>query len=517
MEIPDIHVRVLYDFDYTTKDGKEVKIKSGEKLYLIKKTNDDWWQVIRNTGRPFYVPASYIEEIPRTHTWSQNERKFNEGLAKSRSQTFDSTYRMRSCSVESQQTHEGHKMKPEVPKRTIFDTRRLHSARDDVFQTPIDDRNVEEVEEADYVNVVGKQITERDTKSSVSVPRSCDSVSETISNVDRLLESISNNLITAEETFTNGYSHVSVRSRTLPPHETTQLNLSNSLEELTQEIELKAKSIGIKSKSGYSKDFVNSISKDIPVPPKNLHDPRSSPLKQVNEIPKMNNDMKNKLQYSGSFKTKHEREKWAKNCILLSSTREEDFPVDASKDEPQSSNDSNNNVSVDKSNEDLSENAITGLDSSSDISRSDHSDILKSDKSIGDDTKASSSLSNERVDFRIMCSNVSENSDKFAPKSVLDSSVEDFDKNSVFTNSRLTPSDRGSTDSLLDVDHNFSIQEGSICTTASDSLLQTSDTSEECLSSILRQESGEKESERRKKAALKRHTRVSFSSDDIIF
>lgn len=509
METPEIHVRVLYDFDYTTKDGKEVNIKSGEKLYLIKKTNNDWWQVIRNTGRPFYVPASYIEEIPRTHTWSQNDRKLNEGLAKSKSQTFESTYRTRSCSVESQQTHEGHKMKPEVPKRTIFDTRRLHSARDDVFESVADDCNAQE-EEADYVNVVGKQIS--DTNSSVSVPRS-DSVSETISNVDRLLESISNNLITAEETFTNGYSHVSLRSRNPPPHETSlQLNLSNSLEELTQEIELKAKSIAIKSKRGYSTDFVKSISKDIPVPAKNLNDSRSSPLKQVNELQKMNNDVKNKLQYSGSFKTKHEREKWAKNCVLLSSTREEDFSLDAAKEEPQS-NDSNNNVSVDKSNEDLSENAIIGLDSSSDISRSDHSDILKSDKSIGEDTKASS-LSNERVEFR-MCSNVSENSDKFAQKSVLDSS-EDFDKNSVFTSSRLTPSDRGSTDSLLDVDQNFSIQEGSICTTASDSLLQTSDTSEECLSSILRQECSEKESERHKKAALKRHSRVSFLFVSII-
>lgn len=511
MEITDIHVRVLYDFDYTTKDGKEVKIKSGEKLYLIKKTNNDWWQVIRNTGRPFYVPASYIEEIPRTHSWSKNDRKFNEGLAKSKSQTFENTYRTRSCSVESQQTHEGHKMKPEVPKRTIFDTRKILSARDDVFESVADDRNAQE-EEADYVNV-GKQIS--DTKPSVSVPRS-DSVSQTISNVDRLLESISNNLITAEETVTNGYSHVSLRSRNPPPHETSlQLNLSNSLEELTQEIELKAKSIAIKSKGGYPTDFVKSISKDIPVPAKNLNDSRSSPLKQVNEFPKMNNDIKNKLQYSGSFKTKHEREKWAKNCVLLSSTREEDFSLDAAKEEPQS-NDSNNNVSVDKSNEDLSENAIIGLDSSSDISRSDHSDILKSDKSIGEDTKASS-LSNERVDFRIMYSNVSENSDKFAQKSVLDSSVEDFDKNSVFTSSRLTPSDRGSTDSLLDVDQNFSIQEGSICTTASDSLLQTSDTSEECLSSVLRQECGEKDSDRRKKAALKRHTRVSFIFISIIF
>ena len=199
--------------------------------------------------------------------------------------------------------------------------------------------------------------------------------------------------------------------------------------------------------------------------------------------------------------------------MLLSSTREEELAADAGKDLAEelrpSNNDSNNNVSVDKSTEDLSENANAALDSSSDISRSDHSDILRSDKSAGGDTKGSSP-SNERVEFRIILgSNASESGDKLARKSVLDSSVEDFDRNSALTSSRLTPSDRGSTDSLLDVDHNFSIQEGSICTTASDSLLQTSDTSEECLPSILRQESSENEKERRKKIALKRHNRVS--------
>lgn len=67
MDIPEIHVKVLYDFDYTTKEGRRVWVKEGERLFLIKKTNSDWWQVIR-TGerRPFYVPATYVEEVRKS-------------------------------------------------------------------------------------------------------------------------------------------------------------------------------------------------------------------------------------------------------------------------------------------------------------------------------------------------------------------------------------------------------------------------------------------------------------------
>lgn len=64
MEINDINVEVLYDFEYSTKDGQKVSIKEGEKLLLIKKTNNDWWQVIRSTGRrPFYVPSTYVRVL----------------------------------------------------------------------------------------------------------------------------------------------------------------------------------------------------------------------------------------------------------------------------------------------------------------------------------------------------------------------------------------------------------------------------------------------------------------------
>lgn len=64
MDFCNVNVRVVYDFEYTTKYGRNIKINSGERLLLIKKTNNDWWQVIRSTDqRPFFVPASYVEEI----------------------------------------------------------------------------------------------------------------------------------------------------------------------------------------------------------------------------------------------------------------------------------------------------------------------------------------------------------------------------------------------------------------------------------------------------------------------
>ncbi|XP_014241666.1 rho GTPase-activating protein 9-like isoform X2 [Cimex lectularius] len=62
MEV-DTNVEVLYDFEYSPKDGQKVVIKEGEKLLLLKKTNKDWWQVIRSIGRPFYVPSTYVKVL----------------------------------------------------------------------------------------------------------------------------------------------------------------------------------------------------------------------------------------------------------------------------------------------------------------------------------------------------------------------------------------------------------------------------------------------------------------------
>ncbi|XP_071416056.1 rho GTPase-activating protein 12 isoform X3 [Pithys albifrons albifrons] len=60
-----LYIQVEYDYEYEAK-GKKIVIKQGEKYILVKKTNDDWWQVKRDeNSKPFYVPAQYVKEIPR--------------------------------------------------------------------------------------------------------------------------------------------------------------------------------------------------------------------------------------------------------------------------------------------------------------------------------------------------------------------------------------------------------------------------------------------------------------------
>lgn len=58
------HVRVLYDYDYKTSEGRCISIKEGDKCLLLKKTNSDWWSVIKlGDKKAIYVPANYVEEI----------------------------------------------------------------------------------------------------------------------------------------------------------------------------------------------------------------------------------------------------------------------------------------------------------------------------------------------------------------------------------------------------------------------------------------------------------------------
>ncbi|XP_071044338.1 rho GTPase-activating protein 12 isoform X1 [Parasteatoda tepidariorum] len=60
----EVYVQVLYDFAYHTEEGNEVKMKAGEELLLLKKSNENWWQVIRNSDdQPFYAPSNYLSII----------------------------------------------------------------------------------------------------------------------------------------------------------------------------------------------------------------------------------------------------------------------------------------------------------------------------------------------------------------------------------------------------------------------------------------------------------------------
>uniref|UniRef100_A0A8C3X2Q3 Rho GTPase-activating protein 12 n=1 Tax=Catagonus wagneri TaxID=51154 RepID=A0A8C3X2Q3_9CETA len=60
-----VYIEVEYDYEYEAKDRKIV-IKQGERYILVKKTNDDWWQVKPDeNSKAFYVPAQYVKEVGR--------------------------------------------------------------------------------------------------------------------------------------------------------------------------------------------------------------------------------------------------------------------------------------------------------------------------------------------------------------------------------------------------------------------------------------------------------------------
>ncbi|XP_034028242.1 rho GTPase-activating protein 12b isoform X2 [Thalassophryne amazonica] len=66
-----VYIEVEYDYEYKAKD-KMVTIRQGEYYMLVKKTNEDWWQVRKEEGtKAFYVPAQYVREVRRALLPSQ--------------------------------------------------------------------------------------------------------------------------------------------------------------------------------------------------------------------------------------------------------------------------------------------------------------------------------------------------------------------------------------------------------------------------------------------------------------
>ncbi len=60
-----MYVEVEYDYEYKSKD-RLITVKQGESYLLVKKTNEDWWQVRKDeASKAFYVPAQYVREVRR--------------------------------------------------------------------------------------------------------------------------------------------------------------------------------------------------------------------------------------------------------------------------------------------------------------------------------------------------------------------------------------------------------------------------------------------------------------------
>uniref|UniRef100_A0A7N8XF39 Rho GTPase activating protein 12 n=1 Tax=Mastacembelus armatus TaxID=205130 RepID=A0A7N8XF39_9TELE len=58
-----VYIEVEYDYEYNSKD-RIITIRQGECYMLVKKTNEDWWQVKKDErSKAFYVPAQYVREV----------------------------------------------------------------------------------------------------------------------------------------------------------------------------------------------------------------------------------------------------------------------------------------------------------------------------------------------------------------------------------------------------------------------------------------------------------------------
>lgn len=61
----DVYVLVEHPYEYTGKDGRRVAIQPNERYRLLRRSTEHWWHVRREPGgRPFYLPAQYVRELP---------------------------------------------------------------------------------------------------------------------------------------------------------------------------------------------------------------------------------------------------------------------------------------------------------------------------------------------------------------------------------------------------------------------------------------------------------------------
>ncbi|XP_063107835.1 rho GTPase-activating protein 27 isoform X2 [Cavia porcellus] len=60
-----VDVLVEHSFEYTGRDGRHIAIRPNERYRLLHRSTPHWWRVRREPGgRPFYLPAQYVRELP---------------------------------------------------------------------------------------------------------------------------------------------------------------------------------------------------------------------------------------------------------------------------------------------------------------------------------------------------------------------------------------------------------------------------------------------------------------------
>ena len=79
-------VFVLFDFEYSSEEGKVVRMKRGEELVVVKKTNPDWWQCRRcrpqddndnHWKQLFYAPVCYLKDFRHNNKTDMNSNVKN--------------------------------------------------------------------------------------------------------------------------------------------------------------------------------------------------------------------------------------------------------------------------------------------------------------------------------------------------------------------------------------------------------------------------------------------------------
>ncbi|KAI5749732.1 hypothetical protein M8J76_009679 [Diaphorina citri] len=364
MELQDVTLKVLYDFDYSTKDGKYVRIQEGEKLFLIKKTNKDWWQVIRSSGKPFYVPASYVEVYKKLSNGNRNNvENINPTMEKTRSYSEGNdkggfvSVKDRAISIDNNSSI---KQKPKVAKRTIFPVipsyeniptdnevtkeqasvievyqnlsfpTRIICINDESYQKScapnpsVQDEKKEEEEEADYVNlrpdgngfVVDNEMTNSvDSITDNSVAHhetSSISLSVSSSSIPLPLNNSSSKLsISSSKSSLDNQAEVLDQVQGFPKsHSVSSTSLDGisrvSTEPTSKQIIKSVSSDDIKYYTSNNNNSVNNLIRSF------SHEPTSLPHYNTVPVIPTESTQSPRLQHNGSFKTKYEREKWAK-------------------------------------------------------------------------------------------------------------------------------------------------------------------------------------------------------------